>query len=278
MTGFGSGESDGFKVEIRSLNHRHTEISIKMPSFLIEQDMPVRNLIRSRFSRGKFDVNVILTNRQKNKIKANKELAQEVYQALQDLKAELLIEGSIDLNSMAMFKELILTEDLEYNQEAFLSAVEAAISRVFEMRAREGEVIKKDIEIMLSRLERKHELIETLSKNSIQIHRDNLTKKITELLSTISVDEWRLNQEIALIAQKSDISEELSRLKSHIEHLTSVLSEEESVGRKLDFILQEILREANTIASKTDILDVINQVIEIKTEVEKLREQAQNLQ
>lgn len=278
MTGFGSAESGGFKVEIRSLNHKHNEISIKMPSFLIEQDMSVRNLIKSRFQRGKFDVNVTLTDRQKSKIKANKELARELYEAFQDLKAELNLAGNIDLNSLVIFRELIITDDSEYNQEIFLSVLETAIMRLLEMRVKEGESLKKDIEVIITNLKNRYELLKTITTNSAQAQRDNIIKKINELLSSLPVDEVRLNQEIAFIAQKSDITEELSRLKSHIKHLESVLSGEDAVGRKLDFILQEILREANTIASKTEILDVINQVIEIKTEVEKLRELAQNLQ
>lgn len=278
MTGFGSAESCAFRVEIRSLNHRHTEMFIKMPSFLMEHDMAIRNLIKANFQRGKFDVNITLTDRQKYKIKTNKELAGELYKAFQDLKKELSIEGAPDLNLMLMFREIILSEDLEYNPEALFEAVGAAISKLLEMRLREGESLKKELEIILSNLKLMHEKIEMYSKNSIHVHRDNLTKKVTELLSAIAVDEARLNQEIAFIAQKSDINEELARIKSHIEHFGFVLSGDEAAGRKLDFILQEILREANTIASKIDMLDVINLVIDIKTQVEKLREQAQNIQ
>ncbi len=280
MTGFGSAESYGFKVEIRSLNHRHTEISIKMPSFLMENDMAVRRLIKERFQRGKFDVNITLTDRQKYKIKTNKELARELYRAFQDLKTEFAIEGSLDLSQMLMFREIILSEDVEYSPATLFKAVEAAVSKLLEMRLKEGESLKKDMAVILNNLERIHGQIELYCKDSIYKHRDNLTKKITELLSTMSVDETRLYQEIAFISQKSDINEELVRLKSHIEHLESVLfrGEEEAAGRKFDFLLQEIIRESNTIASKTDIIDITNLIINIKTEVEKLREQAQNIQ
>lgn len=278
MTGFGSAENYGFRVEIRSLNHRHTEIFIKMPSFLMENDMAVRRLIKERFQRGKFDVNITLTDRQKYKIKTNTELAKELYKAFQDLKTEFSIEGSLDLSQMLMFREIILSEDVEYSPDALFEAVEAAVSKLLEMRLKEGESLKKDMAVILNNLKRINGQIELYSKDLIYKHRDNLTKKIIELLSTISVDETRLYQEIAFIAQKSDINEELVRLKSHIEHLDLVLSGEEAAGRKFDFILQEILRESNTIASKTDIIDIINLVINVKTEVEKLREQAQNIQ
>ncbi len=278
MTGFGAAESSGFRVEIRSLNHRHIEIFIKMPSFLMENDMAIRNLIKERFQRGKFDVHITLTEKQKYKIKTNPQLAKELFNAFQDLKSHLSIEEPLNLNQLLMFREIILSENIDYSPDDLLDAVRGAIAKLNEMRLKEAESLKKDMVFLLNDLKQTQKQIEVHSKESVYKIRDNLTKKINELLLPNSVDETRLFQEIAFIAQKSDINEELIRLKSHIEHLELLLYKEESVGRKFDFILQEVLRESNTIASKTDILEIINMVIDMKTQVEKLREQAQNLQ
>lgn len=278
MTGFGSAEKNGFRVDIRSLNHRHTEIFVKMPSFILEHEMAIRNLLKDKFKRGRFDVNISLPDKQQTRIKANTKIAGEIYRAFDDLKRELSLDGSIDLQSMLIFKELILTEDIEYSSDDLFGAVNGAISSLYEMRAAEGEGLMEGMDSILKNLGRIHNQIENCFNNSIHLHRDSLLRKISDLLSTIPLDEARLSQEIAFIAQKSDITEELARIKCHIEQFGFVLSRGDEAGRRLDFILQEILREANTITSKTDILDIINLAIDIKTEVEKLREQSQNIQ
>lgn len=278
MTGFGAAERAGFRVEIRSLNHRHIEISTKMPSFLVENDMAIRNLIKERFQRGKFDVYITLTDKQKYKIKTNLLLAKELFNAFADLKSEMSIEEPPNLNHLLIFREIILSESIDYSPDDLLNAVKDAIANLKEMRLKEALVIKKDMAFLLDSLRQMQKQIEFYSKELIFRQRDNLRKKISELLLPNAVDETRLLQEIAFIAQKSNINEELIRLKSHIEHLELLLSGEESIGRKFDFILQEILRETNTIASKTDFFEVINIIIEMKTQIEKLREQAQNLQ
>ena len=278
MTGFGSAERNGFRVDIRSLNHRYTEIYIKMPPFLIEHEMAVRNIIKDRFRRGRFDVNITLTEKQINTIKANIKIASELYKALVELKEAFPVEGTVDLRSMMMFKELILSEDIEYNPQDLLDAVDAAAASLYDMRVKEGEALREGMDIILRNLRNMYSQMGLNIQNLLPAHRDNLKRKITDLLSAMPVDEARLSQEIAFIAQKSDITEELARIMSHIDQFSFVLSGDQEAGRKLDFILQEILREANTIASKTDLIDIINISIDIKTEVEKLREQCQNIQ
>ncbi len=278
MTGFGSAERNGFRVDIRSLNHRYTEIYIKMPPFLIEHEMAVRNIIKDRFRRGRFDVNITLTEKQITTIKANIKIASELYKALVELKQAFPVEGTVDLRTMMMFKELILSEDVEYNTQDLLDAVNAAAASLYDMRVKEGEALREGMDIILRNLRHMHSQMGLNIQNLLPAHRDNLKRKITDLLSAMPVDEARLSQEIAFIAQKSDITEELARIMSHIDQFSFVLSGDQEAGRKLDFILQEILREANTIASKTDLIDIINISIDIKTEVEKLREQCQNIQ
>lgn len=279
MTGFGSSQRNCFRVDIRSLNHRYTEIFVKIPAFLLEHEITIRNLIKDRFRRGRFDITISLTEGHKQNIKANLKMASELYKAFDDLKKELPIEGPVDLKSIIMFKDLILTEDIDYNPDDLFEAVHAALESLYEMRTKEGEILKQNMVEILKSLRLMHNQMSTCIKNSIDTHRDNLKRKINNLLSTIPVDEARLAQEIAFIAQKSDITEELARISSHFEQFDQIISrEDEEAGRRLDFILQEILREANTIASKTDIIDIINLSIDIKTEVEKLREQVQNIQ
>lgn len=278
MTGLGSAEKNGFRVDIRSLNHRHTEIFVKIPTFLLKHEMAIRNLLKEKFRRGRFDVSVSLADSQQISIKANAKIAGEIYRAFDALKKELSLGGTVDLQSILMFKELILSEDIEYSSDDLFEAVNGAISSLYEMRAAEGEALREVMDNILRNLRGMHNQIEICFKNSLHLHRDSLLKKISDLLSTIPVDEARFSQEIAFIAQKSDIAEELTRIKCHIEQFSLVLSTGEEVGRRLDFILQEILREVNTITSKTDILDIINLAIDIKTEVEKLREQSQNIQ
>lgn len=278
MTGFGTAERNGFRVDIRSLNHRHMEIFVKMPSFLIEHEMAIRTLIKNTFRRGRFDINISLNSRQKTSINTNLKIASALCKAFDDLKKELHIEGPVDLRSMIMFKELILSEDIEYNPDDLFDAVNAASASLYDMRAKEGEALWQSMSGILRKLREIHNQMIICIENSIYFHIDSLKRKISNLLSTIPVDEARLPQEIAFMAQKSDLTEELARISSHIEQFAFVMSKNEEAGRRLDFILQEILREANTISSKTDILEIINLSLDIKTEVEKLREQSQNMQ
>lgn len=281
MTGFGSAEGNGFRVEIRSLNHRHLEISLKLPPLLLKHDMTLRQLIKKKFLRGKFDINIIFTSDEKYRVKINPHLARSVYGIFENLKTELSLRDTVSLAHLLTLKEILLSEDIDFNPEELFSTVEEAICRVYEMRVKEAEEIINDIMIILNTLKVSRDQIESQFKNSIKEHRDNLIKKINELITTPPVDENRLSQEIAFIAQRSDINEELIRLKSHLEKIEKIFlkkDEEELVGRKLDFLSQEILRELNTIASKTDLIDIVYLVIKMKLEVEKLREHAQNLQ
>ncbi|MCX7913052.1 MAG: YicC family protein [Thermodesulfovibrionales bacterium] len=281
MTGFGFAEGGGFKVEIRSVNHRHMEISIKLPTHLLEHDLVIRQMLKRKFLRGKFDVNVLLSGDTRHRVKPNLKLAKELYEVLQNLKDEFSIQEPISLAHLLIFREILLSEEMEYSSDELLQIVEEAINKLYEMRVRESDEIIRDILSILNTLKDLRDQIEIYSKDSINEHRDKLFKKITDLVSTIQIDEWRFSQEVAYIAQRLDINEELVRLKSHLENLEKVFvrkHEEEAVGKKLDFLSQEILRELNTVASKTDNIDIINKVIEMKLHIEKLREHAQNIQ
>jgi len=278
MTGFGAAERNGFKVEVRSLNHRYIEISVRMPSVLMEHEIPVRNIIKGRFARGKFDVNISLADKRQLKMGINKELAKGIYDAFSDLQKELTLPGSLNIDFFSSFRELLVAEEPEYDADALYNALNDAVSRVEEMRRTEGETLKKEMESSLKRLADMRNEIEGLSHGLAAHYRETLSKRIAELVSNLSIDETRLAQEVAIIAQKSDITEEKARFRSHIQQFLSALSNGDVIGRKLDFLLQEMNRETNTIASKMDDVRIINLSIEIKTEIEKLREQVQNIQ
>jgi len=278
MTGFGVAEKDGFKAEVRSLNHRYIDISIKIPSFLLEHEMPIRNLIKERFSRGKFDVFVSLTNKQQAKVGVNKELAKGIYNAFSELQKEFSIPGSLSIDFLSGYKELLFSEELSYSSETLYDAINNAILQLETMRKNEGESTYKEMLQCVKKIEGIHGEISRRIKEIAFTYKENLTKKIADLLLGAPVDEARIIQEAAILAQKSDVTEEGSRLLSHIQQFCKLLSSNEAIGRRLDFLLQEMMRETNTIASKVGDIDIINLTIEIKAEIEKLREQAQNIQ
>lgn len=277
MTGFGSAVVDEFKVVVRSLNHKYLDISVRMPSFLIEHEIPVKNLIKTKFERGKIDVNISLSDKRQSGIRINKELAKEIHEAFSELQRDLSMQGSLDINFFSGYRELLLTEEPQYKTDALYEAVNTALSKVHEMRKNEGESLRNELAERLNNLAKIHAKIEESAKDVAHNCKDKLLKKIAELVPDLSVDETRLSQEVAFLAQKSDIAEELARLKSHIQQFSSSLTQN-AVGRRLDFLLQEMNREVNTIASKVDDVQIINMTIEIKTEIERLREQVQNIQ
>lgn len=278
MTGFGAAEREGFKVEIRSLNHRYLDISVRMPSVLMEHEIHVRNIIKGRFARGKFDVNISFADKRQMKMGVNRELAKGIYDAFSDLQKELTLPGSLSIDFFSGYRELLMAEEPEYDADALYNALNDAVSKVEEMRRTEGETLKKEMESSLKRLADIHGEIEGLSKGLVVHYKETLAKKIAELVSNSFIDETRLAQEVAIMAQKSDIAEELARFRSHVQQFQSALSNGEAIGRKLDFILQEMNREANTITSKMDDVKIINLTIDLKSEIEKIREQAQNIQ
>lgn len=278
MTGFGAAEVEGFKVETRSLNHRYLEVSVRMPSALMEHEIPVRNLIKEKFARGKFDITISFTDKRKQKIAVNKELARGLYDAFSDLQRELSLSGAVSLDLFASYRDLLLTEEPEYNPDALYEALAHAVGRIEEMRRKEGETLAAELMRHAERIEGIRAEIEGLAKGAVASYRDMLAKRVTELLYGVGLDEARLAQEVAFLAQKSDITEELARLKSHLGQFHSIFEKGGSIGRKLDFLIQELNREANTIASKVDDIRIVNLAIGLKTEIEKLREQVQNIQ
>jgi uncharacterized protein (TIGR00255 family) len=278
MTGYGSAEKEGFKVEVRSLNHKYLDVSVRMPSWLMEHEMAVRKLAREAFERGKIDVSISQTDKRRKNITVDTDLAREMYSAFSCLQKELAIPGGLDINFFAGYSELLVSEEPEALSAPIFEALKEAISKVDEMRTVEGQSLEKEMEQRLDIISRRQDEIAKAARDFLPVYRERLLKKVSELMANGVPDEARMAQEIALIAQKGDITEEITRLGSHIRQFTSFLSSDKSVGRRLDFLCQELNREANTIASKVDDIGIINLALDIKAEVERLREQVQNIQ
>jgi uncharacterized protein (TIGR00255 family) len=278
MTGYGAAEKEGFKVEVRSLNHKYLDVSVRMPSYLMEHEMAVRKIIKDAFERGKVDVSISQTDRRQKKIRVDAELAREMYNAFSVLQKELALQGNLDINFFAGCRDVLMSEEPDANPESIFEALNEAVSKVEEMRIVEGRALEQDLRMRLDLVDKGHKDIAAAAKNFLPVYRDKLQKKVSELMTNALPDETRMAQEIAFIAQKGDISEEIARLGSHIRQFSTFLSSGASVGRRLDFLCQELNREANTISSKVDDISIINLAIDIKAEVERLREQVQNIQ
>ncbi len=278
MTGFGSAEKETFKVEIRSVNHRFLDVSMKVPQGLGSHEIALRNRVKERFSRGRFDILVSTPAEGAHRIKVNTALAKEIYNALRSLKEELLLSDGIRIETLTGFRELFLTEEAEYDIGPLYDAFDEAMDRLQDMRMREGKAITGDMLSRLERVEHMNGKILDLCPAVVNEHRERFRARLTDLFAEVKFDESRLLQEAALMAEKSDVSEEITRIASHILQMRKILSDGDTIGRKLEFLLQELNREVNTIASKSGDYRISSITVEMKVEIEKMREQSQNIQ
>ena len=278
MTGFGASEKGSFRVEMRSLNHRFLEIAMKISPHLSEHEIPLRNLVKERFARGKFDVLVSLKDEENPKIRVHRGLAREIYTSLLSLKEELSLSGTIGIETIAGFRELIVSEEVPHDTELLYSAFAEAMDRVQDMRNKEGESIAQDMRSRLERVEHMNTQVSLLSPEVVNACKERFMERLRLLFGDAQYDENRVLQEAAIIAEKTDISEEITRIHSHVKQMRQILSAGDTIGRKLEFLLQELNREVNTVASKADDYRVSSITVEMKAELEKMREQAQNIQ
>lgn len=288
MTGYGRGESekDGkfFTVEIRSVNHRFCEVVIRLPKYYVALEDRIRKLIQERVSRGRLDVFLTVEDHGKgNKaIRVDKDLAMAYYSALEDLRETIGIEGKPGIIDIARLPDVIVLEevqdDLEQLWPTMSQAVEQAIGQLVEMRGTEGQRLKADLLKRVARLAEYTEAISQRAPQVVQEYKEKLQARLKELTADIEIDENRLAAELAIFADKSSISEELVRLRSHFQEMNNTLDNDEAVGRKLDFLVQELNREFNTIGSKSNDMNISSIVIKAKSEVEKIREQVQNIE
>jgi uncharacterized protein (TIGR00255 family) len=278
MTGFGIAEDENFRIEIRSVNHRYIDISIKMPSYLNQHDIPLRNIIKERFRRGKFDIAISTSNHSVSQLHLNREMAKNIYTALQTLQMELSIPGDITIDTLAEYKELFIEKEPEHDSDTLYSVFHRASSDLEAMRMREGELIAQEVVRRIEHLHTMNDEIKARVPEEVVRLQERLTERISSLLRGEAIDSNRILQEVAIMAEKSDISEEVNRIENHIKQFVDILHGDPAIGRKLDFLLQEIQREVNTLAYKSNDYSIAKLVVEMKTEVEKVREQVQNLQ
>jgi uncharacterized protein (TIGR00255 family) len=278
MTGFGSVENNGFRVEIRSLNHRFMDIAIKMPPYMGQYEIPLRNILKTKFQRGRFDVSVSTNNHKATQLKINKERARNIYTALQDLQKELSIHGKINIDTLVQYSELLIEEDPKYDIDALYSVFNEALMNLEDMRIKEGKLLSAELRGRVESLTTMNNEIKLLAPDEVIRWREKITEKLRLILEAEGIDNARIMQEAAIMAEKLDISEELSRIENHLKQFVEILRNGNIIGRKLDFLLQEISREVNTLANKSSDYAISNLTVEMKTEIEKMREQAQNIQ
>ncbi len=288
MTGYGRGEwqGDGKKlgVEIRAVNHRYCDISIRLPRRLNPLETQLRNLLRQRISRGRIEVSVQLdeSSLPEQKLELDLPLARDIYLALKTLQENLGIPGEVRLETMAGFRDIFGRKEAEPNLEkeweCLRKALEDALSGLEAMRGEEGLKLREDFLGRLTAIEKMVQQIEEKAPLALRACRDRLAQRVQELSGGLEIDETRLAQEVAFLAERSDITEELVRTRSHLVQFLDLLGRSEPTGRKLEFLLQEINREANTIGSKANDASIAHLGVEIKSELEKMREQVQNVE
>ncbi len=290
MTGFGRGESSGcgknWTIELRSVNHRYLDIKIRIPrqySFLEEK---VKVEVSKFYARGHLDIffDIAEEGTAGGRLKVDIPLAREYYNCLYALQEELPLEGKPDLNMLAGLRDLITpaNDDIFDKNDEIWTAVKpalfAALTESTQMRVKEGQALKKDLFDRMLKFKETVKKVEHAVPDLIKKREESLNQRLETLLKGVDIDPARLSQEAAILVDKTDISEEIVRLFSHIEQFNKFLSLDEPIGRRMDFLLQEFLRELNTIASKINDAEMSYIIVDLKNELEKFREQIQNLE
>ncbi len=288
MTGFGRCEIAGvdrkITVEMKAVNHRYCDISIKMPKKLSFFEAGIRNVLKQYIGRGKIDIYITYEDYTENNVcvKYNADLAKEYYASLEKMSKEFGIENDIRVSALSRYPEVFTLEEQTIDEKELWALVEEAVNtaaaRFVETRISEGEHLKQDIVAKLDGMLRLVDFIETRSPEIVAEYRNKLMAKVAELLGDTKVEESILVTEVTVFADKICVDEETVRLRAHIINMKEALKDSDNVGRKLDFIAQEMNREANTILSKANDLEVTNKAIDLKTEIEKIREQIQNIE
>ena len=289
MTGFGHGEVSNDKnqkvtVEMKSVNHRYCDISLKLPKKLAMFEANIRNIMKEYASRGKIDIYVSYEDLSETAVSLhyNQAMAEEYMQVFKKMQEDFNIETKITAEALAKYPEVVTIEEVQQDEEVWWELLEAALrqaaEKFVETRTIEGANLKKDLLGKLDQMAADVAFIERRSPQIIAEYRAKLEEKVKEFLEDSTIEENRIAAEVTLYADKIAVDEEIVRLQSHISSMTDVLESDESIGRKLDFMAQEMNREANTILSKSSDVDLADHAIELKTNVEKVREQIQNIE
>ena len=289
MTGFGHGEVSNDKnqkvtVEMKSVNHRYCDISLKLPKKLAMFEANIRNIMKEYASRGKIDIYVSYEDLSETAVSLhyNQAMSEEYMQVFKKMQEDFNIETKITAEALAKYPEVVTIEEVQQDEEVWWELLEAALrqaaEKFVETRTIEGANLKRDLLGKLDQMAADVTFIEERSPQIIAEYRSKLEEKVKEFLEDSTIEENRIAAEVTLYADKIAVDEEIVRLQSHISSMTDVLESDESIGRKLDFMAQEMNREANTILSKSSDVDLADHAIELKTNVEKVREQIQNIE
>ena len=291
MTGFGRGPAGGkessWTVEVRSVNHRYLDIIIKSPRRFSVWEDKIKKAIGTYHNRGRVEIYISFKDRDGDatKLKVDLGLAQEYLRCLKEIAGQLSISGEPDLNMIASFREIVTPIDEEDNTEMLdeywpdlEEAIVDALQECQQMRRSEGEILQDDLLKRLAIFQQKVSEIEQSLPQIIAKREKALQERLDNLLSGIDIDPMRLAQEVAILVDKSDVNEEIVRLRSHVEQFHGFFKLDEPIGRRLDFLVQEFLREVNTIASKINHAETAHLIVGMKNDLEKIREQVQNIE
>jgi len=290
MTGFGRGSATGeeFKVgvEIKTVNNRYLDIHLRLGQELTSLEMNIRKLVGARLSRGRVDLNINFERTGATTYEINRQLIAGYIKALRDIQTEFQLTGDVDINTVTRLPGAMATAR-DGLDEATAAGIERAVNEALDdlerMREIEGATLAEEMRVRLAKIEAEVPVIESAAEGLVDAYRQRLQKRIGELVNrsgnqTVELDAGRLAQEVAYLADRSDITEELTRLRSHLEQFRVAIEGEGDVGKRLDFLLQELNREANTVLSKSTEVSLKDAGLAIKAEVEKLREQVQNVE
>jgi len=289
MTGFGRGSAAGqtftVTVELKTVNNRFLDVALKLSGEMQELEATIKRTIGNSLSRGRVDVNLQYDRTNEINYELNRPLIAGFLSAMKEMQEEFSLAGEPNLNVVARLPNVLVPKKDELGED-FIAGVETALNTALDdlgrMRESEGRMLKDELAARINEIERLLPAIESESATIGEEYRLRLTKRIGEMLAKsdtqIEIDQARLAQEIAYIADRADISEEIARLTAHIEHFRNIMDEEKEVGKRLDFLTQELNREANTITSKTNNMIVKENALQMKSEIEKIREQVQNVE
>src|SRR2546423_15622014 len=290
MTGFGRGSADGdgfaVGVEIKTVNNRYLDIHLRAPQELTSLEMEIRKRVSARLSRGRVDVNISFDRTgSAATYEINQVVVAAYVDALREIQRQFNLTGEIDVSAIARLPGALSSPRNELTDEmttGLNAAIDQALDNLEQMRKVEGRALAEEMRSRLQRIEQAIPQIEAGASGLVDAYQQRLHKRISELISrgsqTVELDSGRLAQEVAYLADRSDITEELARLKSHVDQFGEAIDSQEEVGKRLDFLLQELNREANTVLSKSAEISIKEAALAIKAEVEKLREQVQNVE
>ncbi|MBW2083490.1 MAG: YicC family protein [Deltaproteobacteria bacterium] len=289
MTAYGRAEEQvggrAFECEIKTVNHRYRDIHLRLPRNFQPLEEELKGVIASRIGRGRIEVSIQVNPGEEQfayHLQLNEPLVESYKQILKDLAARFGVEPAVSLDTLCQLRDIIVyepeTPDIELLRPTFVRVLEEALESLEQMRIREGENIERDFLDRLNRIDGYANEVEKLASQIVEDYRVRLKERVAQLAQDLEVDESRLAQEVAFFADRADIAEEILRIRSHTAQFREYLSFKEPVGRRLDFLIQEINREVNTLSTKASNAEISKIAVEIKGELERLREQVQNVE